>query len=52
MIDEAQDGARPQPGMPLELATRDTLVRRSHYVMQGSDDVTAPRRHLCAKVGL
>lgn len=38
MIDEAQDGARPQPGMPLELATRDTLVRRALYAMQHTID--------------
>ncbi len=38
MIDEAQAPERPQPGMPLELATRDPLVRRALLAMQQSID--------------
>lgn len=38
MIDEAQDGDRPQPGLPLDLATRDPLVRRALLTMQQTID--------------
>lgn len=34
MIDEAMSGDRPQPGLPLELTARDSLVRRALLAMQ------------------
>lgn len=34
MIDEALEGDRPQPGLPLELTARDPLVRRALLAMQ------------------
>ncbi len=34
MIDEPMQGDRPQPGLPLELNARDTLVRRALLAMQ------------------
>lgn len=34
MIDEAMQGDRPQPGLPLELNARDPLVRRALLAMQ------------------
>lgn len=52
MIDEAQDGARPQPGMPLELATRDTLVRRALLVMQQNIDAPLTVSLLAARLGV
>jgi transcriptional regulator GlxA family with amidase domain len=38
IIDEALTGERPQPGLPLELSTRDPLVKRALRAMQQSLD--------------
>lgn len=34
IIDEAMEGERPQPGLPMELQTQDLLVRRALLAMQ------------------
>jgi len=45
MIDEAMRAERPQPGLPLELGTRDPLVKRALLAMQQTMDapLTIPK---------
>lgn len=45
MIDEAMRAERPQPGLPLELETRDPLVKRALLAMQQTMDapLTIPK---------
>lgn len=45
MIDEAMQAERAQPGLPLELGTRDQLVKRALLVMQQTmdDPLTVPK---------
>ena len=50
MIDEAQAAERPQPGLPLELATRDALVRRALLAMQQSIDTPLTVAALAARL--
>ncbi|WP_146592282.1 GlxA family transcriptional regulator [Puniceibacterium confluentis] len=50
MIDEAQAAERPQPGMPLELATRDALVRRALLAMQQTIDTPLTVAALSARL--
>ena len=67
MIDEAMAAERPQPGLPMELRTKDLLVRRALLVLQqnleapiGVDVLAAKldvsrrklERHFTAAVGL
>ena len=45
IIDEAMSAERPQPGLPLDLTTRDPLVKRALLIMQQTMDtpLTVPR---------
>jgi transcriptional regulator GlxA family with amidase domain len=52
MIDEAQAAERPQPGMPLELATRDALVRRALIAMQQSIETPLRVSSLAERLGV
>lgn len=42
IIDEAMEGERPQPGLPMELHTQDLLVRRALLAMQQHMDSPLP----------
>ncbi|AUH34220.1 GlxA family transcriptional regulator [Paracoccus tegillarcae] len=50
MIDEAQAAERPQPGLPIELATRDALVRRALLAMQQTIDTPLTVAALAARL--
>jgi transcriptional regulator GlxA family with amidase domain len=50
IIDEALAGERPQPGIPLELATPDPLVRRALHLMQQSVEAPLPVGRLAARL--
>lgn len=52
MIDEVQSGERPQPGMPLKLATRDPLVRRALLAMQQTIDTPLTVTALAGRLGV
>jgi len=45
IIDEAMSAERPQPGLPLDLSTRDPLVKRALLIMQQTMEtpLTVPR---------
>lgn len=52
IIDEAMPAERPQPGLPLDLTTRDPLVKRALLIMQQTIDapLTVPR--LAVRLGV
>lgn len=52
MIAEVQSGERPQPGMPLKLATRDPLVRRALLAMQQTIDTPLTVTALAGRLGV
>ena len=52
MIDEALAGERPQPGIPMELATDDDLVRRALQAMQQAMDAPLPVGRLAVRLGV
>lgn len=52
MIDEALAAERPQPGMPMQLATADPLVRRALLVMQQSMEAPLSVARLAQRLGV
>lgn len=50
IIDEALGAERPQPGLPLELSTRDPLVRRALLAMQQTMDAPLTVAQLAARL--
>lgn len=52
IIDEALTGERPQPGLPLELTTRDPLVKRALLLMQQTLDTPLTVAELAARLGV
>lgn len=50
IIDEALTGERPQPGLPLELTTRDPLVKRALLAMQQTLDTPLTVAELAARL--
>jgi transcriptional regulator GlxA family with amidase domain len=52
MIDEALEGERPQPALPLELSTPDPLVRRALALMQQTMETPLPVTRLATRLGV
>jgi transcriptional regulator GlxA family with amidase domain len=52
IIDEPMDADRPQPGLPLELTTRDPLVRRALLVLQQAMDAPPTVERLAERLGV
>ena len=52
IIDEAMRAERPQPGLPLELTTRDDLVKRALLAMQQSMDAPLTVAKLAERLGV
>ena len=52
IFDEAMTAERPQPGLPLELVSRDDLVRRALLVMQQSLDTPLTVSDLVERLGV
>ena len=51
IIDEAERAEKPQPGMPLELATDDALVKKALLVMQQTIDAPVAVDDLSRRLG-
>ncbi|MBJ3775478.1 GlxA family transcriptional regulator [Acuticoccus mangrovi] len=52
IIEEAMAGERPQPGLPLELSTRDPLVRRALGMIHESLETPPTVARLAARLGV
>jgi transcriptional regulator GlxA family with amidase domain len=52
IIDEAMGADRPQPGLPLELTTRDPLVKRALLILQQSMDAPPDTAKLAERLGV
>jgi len=52
IIDKAMTAEKPQPGMPLALATKDVLVQRALLVMQQSIDAPLAIARVAARLGV
>lgn len=52
IIDEAMGAERPQPGLPLELTTREPLVKRALLAMQQSMEAPLRMTDLAARLGV
>lgn len=52
IIDEAMAAERPQPGLPLDLTTRDPLVRRALLAMQQSMEAPLGVSDLAGRLGV
>lgn len=52
MIDEAMQAERPQPGLPLELETRDQLVKRALLAMQQTMDAPLTVAKIAERLGV
>jgi len=52
IIDEAMGAERPQPGFPLELTTRDPLVRRALLALQQGMDAPPSTARLAERLGV
>lgn len=52
IIDEALAGERPQPGLPLELATRDALVKKALLAMQQTLQAPLTIGQIAARLGV
>ena len=52
MIEEAMGGERPQPGVALELSTRDPLVRRALSIMQETMETPPSVARLAGRLGV
>lgn len=52
IIDEAMAAERPQPGLPLDLTTRDPLVRRALLAMQQSMETPLGVSDLAGRLGV
>jgi transcriptional regulator GlxA family with amidase domain len=52
MIEEAMAGEKPQPALPLELSTRDPVVRRALALMQQTMETPLSVTRLAARLGV
>jgi transcriptional regulator GlxA family with amidase domain len=52
IIDEAMGAERPQPGLPLELTTRDPVVKRALLIMQQTMDAPITVARLAERLGI
>lgn len=52
IIDDAMAGERPQPGIPLALATEDALVKKALLLMQQSIDAPLSIRRVVTRLGV
>ncbi|MCU0910315.1 MAG: GlxA family transcriptional regulator [Rhodobacteraceae bacterium] len=52
IIDEAMGAERPQPGLPLDMATGDPLVKRALLIMQQTMEAPLPVERLAARLGV
>ncbi|MGV6873159.1 GlxA family transcriptional regulator [Pseudochelatococcus sp. B33] len=51
IIDDAQKPENPQPGMPLDLKTNDTLVKKAMLLMQQNIDTPLSVAEICRRLG-
>ena len=52
IVDEAQSGERPQPGLPIGLTARDPLVKRALLIMQQYPETPLSIARLAAQLGV
>ena len=52
IIDEAMPAEEPQPGMPLDLATGDALVKKALLVMQQNIDAPLSVAEIASRLGV
>ncbi len=52
IIDEAMSADRPQPGLPLDLSTRDPLVRRALLILQQTMEAPPTVPRLAERLGI